>query len=419
MNLRRALSAGMWDAGFASLAAFAVSLEAARRLDPVELGGYALVFTMFLLATVIPAQLVFLPVEVRAATLPRGSQVQVLPSALAYGLPVAAVASLSLGLVTLVMPPEVPADVTTALVVTAAGAAFLSPVQDHLRRMLHVAGASWSAAAVSTAQFAGAVAGLVAVSLAGVAMPWIPFGSLLIANAASSILALALLRRVWHGPAQHLARGDLVRSGRWLLVVGMAPAGAGFAAAAIIGMLAGPAPLGHAEAARVVGQPLLVVAAGLGSVLGPRAVSAAARAADLERLRLRRTFLLVLGAAASGYLALVGLDWAGNPAAALLPGAYAVTGLVAVTVVANLLNGLVFPYRYELFGAGRERGAAGSELLAGLAQTAVSATAAVTGAYARPLGLILLGAVRFALFRRTLGETMTTMPAATSPRPCG
>jgi hypothetical protein len=68
MRLRYALPAGLLDAGFASLARLAIGIYAARALTVSDLGAYALFFSAFVFASVVPMQFVLVPAEL--ATLP-------------------------------------------------------------------------------------------------------------------------------------------------------------------------------------------------------------------------------------------------------------------------------------------------------------------------------------------------------------
>jgi O-antigen/teichoic acid export membrane protein len=60
---------------------------------------------------------------------------------------------------------------------------------------------------------------------------------------------------------------DLMRSGRWLSAIEAITAGATFLASVIVTRLDTPEALGYAEAARIVGQPIFVLAVGLSAVL--------------------------------------------------------------------------------------------------------------------------------------------------------
>jgi hypothetical protein len=60
-RLRRAVPAGLVDAGMASLASFAVTVQAARSFTPAELGTYAIFYTAFIMTAVVPTHLLFSP----------------------------------------------------------------------------------------------------------------------------------------------------------------------------------------------------------------------------------------------------------------------------------------------------------------------------------------------------------------------
>lgn len=401
MRLSRSLPAGMIDAGFSSLATFIVGFHAARSLTPEGLGGYSIFFAAFLLVTVVPAQLVLAPAEVQAVRLPAAQRLGLVGRSLLLGLPWAAGSAAAALVAVALVPGEVPAVVVRSLALTTVPAALLSPLQDHVRRMLHIGQRSYHAAATSVVQAVGAGLGIVVLVGADVPTAMVPFGALTIANIASLVTGLAFSRGS-ASPQHRLQTADLLGPGRWLLFVGLAPMVAGLASATIIARLASAAALGYAEAARIVAQPLLVVAAGLAAVVGPRLMEAGAKDLSAQCRRYRRIFLASLGAAGVLYALAAGTEWAGNPVASLLPNAYVVSWLVLATIAANLVNGMAFPYRYELMGRRRERALAAGETAGAAAQIAAAAAAGVMGAYAKPFGLGLLGLVRQAAFQATL-----------------
>jgi O-antigen/teichoic acid export membrane protein len=400
---RAAVAAGVADAGLASLATFAVGVYAIRALEPRALGAYALVFTAFTLLAVVPTQLLYVPAETAAASLPRGARSAVLPRSLRAGLPAAALAALALPAWALAAPPGIPARAALVLTATAVACTLVSPAQDHLRRMLHVAGRSGAAALVSTVQLATVAVAIVAAPRLAVSAAWVPFGALAAANVLSLSAGVVILRGEGRSSAaEELDFRALAETGRWLLLASaIAPASA-FAASAVAGHLAGPAALGVAEAARVIGHPVLVLATGLSAVLGPRSVRAAAarRAADARRVAALFQALTLGGGAA--YLAAASFAWPLNPFPALVPGAYAVAGLAAAAIVAAMANGALFPARSELLGAARAGSIARADAAGAALRVGVAATAGVTGALAVPLGFLALGLVRWAGYRRAL-----------------
>jgi O-antigen/teichoic acid export membrane protein len=184
-----------------------------------------------------------------------------------------------------------------------------------------------------------------------------------------------------------------------LLVVGLFPNMGAFVAAALVAHLASAEALGHAEVARVVARPIPVVAMALASVLGPRLMAAAAKR-DLTGARhLERVYLGVLAGASLAYVALVVVDWPGNPMALILPEAYVVSWLVPAILVAMVLNQLAVDRRLELTAAGQERRLAVLETLSGGVRMLAAATAAVTGEFAIPLSYASMGIVRALGFR--------------------
>ena len=407
---RAAVAAGVADAGLASLATFAVGVYAIRALEPRALGAYALVFTAFTLLAVVPTQLLYVPAETAAASLPRGGRAALLPRTLRAGLPAAALAALALPAWALAAPPGIPRRAALVLTVTAVACTLLSPVQDHLRRMLHVAGRSGAAALASAVQLAVVAFAILAAPRFAVAPAWVPFGALAAANALSLAAGLVLARgdgRADGGAAAVDARA-LAESGRWLLLASaIAPASA-FAASAVAGQLAGAAALGVAEAARVIGHPVLVLATGLSAVLGPRSVRAAAARRKSDARRVAALFrALTLGGGAA-YLAAASFAWPLNPFPALVPSAYAVPGLAAAAILAAMANGALFPARSELLGAARAGAIARADAAGAALRVGVAATAGATGAFAVPLGFLALGLVRWAGYRHALRDVYSS-----------
>lgn len=400
---RAAVAAGVADAGLASLATFAAGLFAVRALEPRALGAYALVFTAFNLLAVVPAQLLFVPAETAAAGFPSAEWGGLAAHSLRAGLPAAALAAVALPAWMLAAPPGIPRSAALAMTATAAACTLVSPVQDHLRRMLHVAGRSGDAARVSAAQLVVVLAVLIAAPRFGVGDAWIPFGALAAANALSLAGGLATIRAgVANDAPVQMDRGALASAGRWLLLAGAIGPASGFAAAAVAGRLAGPEALGFAEAARVIGHPVLVLAIGLSAVLGPRSVRAARARSRTEARRVAVHFQALALGGGMIYLAVASVDWALNPFPALVPRAYAAGGLAGVAILAALANGALFPSRSELLGAERAGSIARADAAGAALRVGIAGTAGVTGVFAVPLGFLVLGLVRWAGYRRAL-----------------
>lgn len=412
MRLRYALPAGLLDAGLASLATLGVGVYAARSLSTAELGTYALFFSAFTVAAVLPTQLLLVPAEVATLLAGPGERLGVLRQGWRLGLPAAAAAATA-GSAAAWLGARAPSEVLWALAITTTACGIVSPLQDHLRRSLHMAGEHWRAATVSVVQLA-AVMGMLALSeRAGVGPVWRPFASLALANLASLSIGYWLSRRdLRHSSALGYRVTRLARSGRWLLLVELATSGAVFASSTLITRLVGPDTLGYAEAARIVAQPLYVVAVGVSAAMWPRSMEAAAQRSGDSARRIARVSAAIVVLVSVVYGAMTVLPWWGNPLGALIPQAYVVEGLVPVSVVALVFIGVAFPPRTELIGAGLEKALVRVAVVAGVLQCLATVSAIWIGAFARPVGLALFGVVLLLgcwRYRRRLyeGDAMT------------
>ncbi len=397
------LPAGVLDAGLASLATFIAGLAGVNLLADRPRGVYGVFFVAFMLAAIVPQYLVYIPAEVMAVAVPREERLH----GILQNLRIAAIPTLSgvLAVAAAAITTRSQADGATiqALSVTVMLVLALSPAQDHLRRLLHIAERSWQAAIVSGFQVVVVAAAVGAMMWRHVPVVWVPFGALAAANAVSITVALLFVASELSVPAP-LGRGlrSLARSGKWLLTQALVPSIAGFIAAALITTLAGAEAYGFAEAARVVAQPILVLGTGLTAVLGPKAMAAAMDRDRVLARRLNRRFVLIVGAAGLAYLAIVGWVWPGNPMAYIVPPAYVVRGLVAVTIVGAIASGGLFLFINELIGARKEIALTVVTLISSPLVVAVAATSAVTGAFSRPLGLMVDDVARYIGYLRTL-----------------
>ena len=418
-SFTRRLPAGLLDSAFASLATFAVGLAAVSLLDDVSRGVYAVFFTAFFLGTLLPHQLIFTPAEVEAVSYPTPERLSLLPQSLRLGL-LPALAGMVAAVVALAATASyADRDVALALAVTVAITIVLSPMQDHVRRMLHIATISWKASWVSMVQFA-----VVAVCLAGsivVDLPpeWVPFGALAVANAVSLTVGLAVSRSSAEARSEHRLRFTALASrGVWYVLNAVAPALAGFVIAASIAWLASPEDLGYTESARVVAQPILVFATGLSAVLVPRSMRAAM---DLDRRTARQTsriFLASIAVAGAAYLVIAGWDWVLNPMSYIVPSAYVLPGLVALTIVANTVGVASFLQSGELMGAQRERTLASIAWATSSLAVLGGFTASVTGAYARSIGALAGAIAQYVTQARVLDRDYAARTQdATTPAP--
>lgn len=411
--------AGVADSGFTSLANFAAGLFAIRALDAPALGGYALVFTAFSLLSVLPTQLLFVPAEAAAASFPRDERAGVVPRTLRAGLLPALLGAILLPAWILAAPPGIPASAVTALTVTAALCAFISPLQDHLRRMLHVAGRSAAAMQVSAIHLAMVAVAVVA-GLQVDQREWVPFGALAAANGGSLAAGLFLLRGAGEARRRDpgLAVRVLARQGRWLVLASLVGPAAAFVVAAVVGHLAGVAALGLAESARVIGGPVTVLATGLWAVLGPRSIRAARARLDVEAGRVATRFHVMVMAAGALYLAWVGFRWVLNPLAALVPRAYSLPGLAAAAILAAVVHSGVFARRSELVGLERSRTIARIDIMGAVLRVALSASALVVGPFALSLAMAGQAVFRRTAYRMALRNAYRTpLPARSGPAP--
>jgi O-antigen/teichoic acid export membrane protein len=221
---------------------------------------------------------------------------------------------------------------------------------------------------------------------------WVPFGTLVIGNLAS-LAAAALLATARPVPA--LGRWDIrmvMRSGRWLVVLGLIAPVTAYLANLLVTHLAGPATLGLFETTRVAAQPLFFLMTGLSAVLGPRLLEGGLRGrGDISR---------PASTLFEGLQAGAGLAYLAVAVAALLPRAYTVPGLLAVTILATAMQGLAQPARTELTGAGRARQLVRLQVRAYSLQTLLALAAPVLGPFARSLGAAASGVASWVLFRR-------------------
>ncbi|MCP3994540.1 MAG: hypothetical protein GY722_05670, partial [bacterium] len=215
-------------------------------------------FAAFILGSVIVTELVLVPAQVVAVDLPAEKRLGVTRRSLTIGLMPGAVGVLA-ALAAIAWNAELTSgEVLTALGVTTAVTIVVSPMQDHVRQLLHIADKSWHSVLVSSVQLAGVVAAISTLVYFDVERAWVPFGSLAIANILSLAtgFVLAGAHRREHTDPASLTFRSLATSGKWLVVRAAVPAAFAFVAANILTQLAGPKAYGYAEAARQVAQPI-------------------------------------------------------------------------------------------------------------------------------------------------------------------
>ncbi len=411
MRLSKSIPAGLLDAGSAALATFGTGVYAAAKLAPAELGVYALFFASFLVATIVPFTLSFLPGEVRLLGQPKEGQLAGYRLTLPTGVPVALVSSL---LVLLAWIPARDAELSLLgpLALTAVIAAILSPIQDHVRRVMHLAGRSWLAAMTSVVQLAVAAVFITGGVLVDLDPAWVPFGALVAANIVSMTVGFALAR----GTAVP-AEGDpyslrsLAAPGRWLAGVAVIQLGAAFVAASIVDITAGSEALGFAEAARIAARPLLVFVGGVSAVLNPPSLLAGRERNRSEGMRLARISKFVVLVPGFVFLVWMGFDWPGNPMRWLVREAFTIEFLTALTIVNNILWGMLFSEDSQLVGGRRERDIFKIYVVAALVQIPIAFTAPVTKSFALVLSLLGFAVVRYVGFRWSIKQLYSPAPS--------
>jgi len=415
IDVRRRLPAGILDAGFASLATFAVGLAAVTRFGDVDRGVYAVFFAAFVAGALLSTELIFTPAEVKTVSFAAVERLELVPQSLRLGIGPSVLGTLAVAGAIAATQSYASAEVLIPLSITAAVSVVLSPMQDHIRRMFHIAGMNWRAALVSVVQFVVAVTGVGLGLLIEVPIAWIPFGALALANAVSLSLSLYVVRNAINGrPPSILRFVDLAASGRWFVLSAIAPAIASFAVVAIIGWVVSPEDLGYAESARVVAQPILVLAAGLAAVLAPRSMQAAMEADQPSARRTSRLYLTSMAGGGLVYGLMVGFDIVVNPMAHIVPSAYVLPGLVALTVAGNVVASAPFLQNNELAGAHQERTLARISWISSVAWLVGGLTAWLTGAYARAIGLMAAGATRYGAQARALASVYQSGPTPTA-----
>jgi hypothetical protein len=170
-------------------------------------------------ATVVPMQFALVPAELATLPTTRHERLALLRQSWRIGPPMAATAAV-VASGAAALGAEAPIPVLWPLAVTMTACAILTPLQEHLRRVLHLAGISWHAALVSLVQIGSVVVALALLAWAEAPAIWRPFGALTIGTAVS--LGAGLLLSLRRQPPDTLPKfevADLMRSARWLLAI--------------------------------------------------------------------------------------------------------------------------------------------------------------------------------------------------------
>ncbi len=404
----------MLDSGLSSLASFLMGLVATHYLLPNELGEYAVFYAAFLLAAVVPATLVFAPLEVISLDLPHAERTAILRESVPFGGLISLLSGVLICGATLPLVSKVGLPVRVEFMFTAMVLSCVSPVQDHLRRMFHQTGRSWTAAWLSVIQIA-VVATTIVIALAiGVPLPLVPFGALAIGNLISLPIGLRLAR--WRaGQPRRLGPAvvNILRTGGWLTFGSAFSFAAGLAAIAILSDRGGPASAGQAEAARVLSQPVTVIAVGMIAVFGPEMMMAAQRGLSSSVRKMMTAFNGIIALTTLGWLAAVGIQWSWSPLSRIFSTAYEVRGLLPLMIVQQALGYAGLAYRSVLIGNGLGRNVGIVDVFSGvLAVAGVYVLAPHIGAFAFVWAFLAVDILVFGVRARMATQSVRAAGAA-------
>ena len=129
----------------------------------------------------------------------------------------------------------------------------------------------------------------------------------------------------------------------------------------------------------------------------------AAVSCDHRRARqISSRFTVLLGGIAAGYGLWMVLPSPWNPIRFMIPLAFSVSGLVAVSVLAALANGLSPLYVSELVASGQTRNVAVVQGVAALGRGLTAALAPAFGAFTVPAAAVAAGILRIGVALRKL-----------------
>lgn len=407
MSDLRMLGTGQLDAGFAALAGFIAAAFAVRNLTAEQLGIYALLFLAFGVASQIPTQLILSPAEVVIAHAPLDQRLGSLRWSLPRGTWIAALASVTVAAGALPLAGDVALASVTPLILTAVTFTLISPLQDHIRRVLHAAERSGQASVISAVNLIFTTAA--AVALLRVNPLWVPFGSMTVGNVISCCAALILVQTASRSTPSKTKQ--LVSIGRYLLVVGLANSGGRYLAGTLVGAIAGPAALGYVEAARLVARPSEVSAMGVLAATGPRLVVSSASHDPEGVKRLSRTYYAAVLAVGIVYTVLVATPVAWGIPREVFPLAYEVGGLVLAILIAQLMISLTRPMQARLMGLRKEASLAVVEVVSQVGRLLASLSAFWTGAFGIPIGDFASHTYKLARYSRTLRQAEASFSA--------
>jgi hypothetical protein len=264
------LSPGLADAALSSLAGFIASLYAVRSLEGPALGAYSLYLAAYVVGTLFPQQLLFLPSQIAAVRAVPASRPAILRPTLWRGATLSLLVAPVVGGAGLILSADVSGSTLVALGTGAAVLAVVTPMQDHVRSTLYLAGEHVRAALVSAAQLLLTGVALGALYASGTADAWVPFGALAIGTVGSGVFGLMLTSFPPAGSFDVPPARSLIRTGMALLPAALIQEATVFISAATLASVASAAALGTAEAARIVSRPVQAFSLGVSRSLAPR-----------------------------------------------------------------------------------------------------------------------------------------------------
>jgi O-antigen/teichoic acid export membrane protein len=413
----RSLPAGLADVALGSATSFIVGIDAARNLDSVSLGLWGLIFSAYLLASVIPTEFILVPLEASLVSRPFEEQLRSVPRTMLLSAIIGVPASVSAMALAASFSRDVSATLAGRAALLGVVLGVASPLQDHIRRLLHQAGWSVGAALVSLIQLSIVVTCVVGLHTAGMTALYVPPLALGTANLLSLGAGVLLARRrAGPGPAAPLRLDRATRMGGWLLGAGVADRATQFACLAMLSLFVGNVGVGQYEATRVAAQPVLVFALGVLSVYRRPIMRGAQQLRRHEARNATRVFTALVYGAALLYAAGVAVDWSANPLTRLTPAAYDRGGFLLAVLVATAVTATAMAPTTELVGSGRGR--AYARQIVGQAVVLVVlcfvALLAGAGVFAWPLALggrgVLLGIMLRRETRRIYRPPATATP---------
>lgn len=378
------------DSSFAAAANLLAGLLAIRVLSTQGLALYALLFSAAVAAMLVPSQMVYFVQRLDLNRRPPGALIPLRTSAARSTLHVIVVVAVTLasGLPILIDSGD-PALWLIGL--SAAAWAAISPLQDHVRAQLHIAGRHSLATTASVVNFSVTVCTLfLALVVTGLGTYLLPFGALFASNLISIAVAMLVSRnmpRIIDDWQVNWMTGVLTSLPAFLLQC------AAYFTNVVVLVLLSEQALAQLEAARVAAQPVFAIAVGLLGYFGPRLIRADAAGDKVAVRRALAQFSVTLGAFTSvlaallvgfpGFIAVV----LGRPFDGLLAAARSVS--FAARASSNVV---------ELMALGRRayrRIIAVSAIAAILSIALVPLLVPLIGVYSVPVALTAASATRF------------------------